>query len=92
MRRAIIKHANSFSVRIRQRGREELSVGRFREDMNVGIEDSSGSSKSILVTPSGMQKHTFRIVFNRLMTDIILKDTRVLLNMRRDLFTQGSRG
>ena len=92
MRRTIIKNANSFSVRVRQRGREELSVGRFRKDMNVRIEDSGGSSKGILITPGGMQKHTFRVLFNCLITDIVLKDARVLLNMRRDLFTQGGRG
>ena len=92
MRRAIIKNANSISVRIRQRGREELSVGGFRKDMNVGIEDSGGSSKSILVTPRRMQKHTLRVAFNCFMTNIILKDIRVLFNMRGDLFTQCSRG
>ena len=88
----IIKNTDSFSVRIRQRGREELSVGRFREDMNERVEDSGGSSKGILITPGGMQKHTFRVLFNCFMTDIVLKDARVLLNMSRDLFTQGSRG
>ena len=92
MSRTIIKNTDSLSVRIRQRGREELSVGRFREDMNVRVENSSSSSKSILITPGGVQKHSFRIIFNSVMADIILKDDRVLLDMSRNLFAQGSRG
>ncbi len=60
--------------------------------MYVGVENISGSSKSVLIPPGGGQKHILSVIINRIVTNRIFKDIRIKLNVSSNLLTKANRG